>query len=96
MKRFSEVLNKKRGGVGSAVFNFKAALVGALLCFALGSYVANETNTRPERPVLRAISWAARWGLRAMVFMEPAPPELKHQTFIGADGYETVDHGRSL
>ena len=76
----------------------KVLTVTALLSFAFGSYVANETNTRAERPVLRVISWAARWGLRGLVFLEPAPPELdqKYQSHIGADGFETINHRHSL
>lgn len=77
---------------------YKVLAVVALLSFALGSYVANETNTRAERPVLRAISWAARWGLRGLVFLEPAPPELetKYQTHVGSDGYQTISHGQTF
>lgn len=76
----------------------KVLTVTALLSFAAGSYVANETNTTAERPLLRAISWAARWGLRGLVFLEPAPPELdqKYQSHIGADGFETINHRQSL
>jgi len=76
----------------------KVLTVTALLSFAFGSYVANETGTRAERPMLRAISWAARWGLRGLVFLEPAPPELeqKYQSHIGADGFETINHRQSL
>ena len=76
----------------------KVLTMTALLSFAFGSYVANETNTRPERPLLRAISWAARWGLRGLVFLEPAPPELdqKYQSHMGADGFETINHRQSL
>ena len=73
------------------------AVIG-LLAFALGSLVANETGTRAERPFLRFLSSAARWGLRAMVFLEPAPPELEptYQTCIGADGFHQINHQRSL
>lgn len=76
----------------------KVLTVTALLSFAFGSYVAHETNSAPERPLLRAISWAARWGLRGLVFLEPAPPELdqKYQSHIGADGFETINHRQSL
>jgi len=72
--------------------------VVALLAFALGSLVANETGTRAERPFLRFLSTAARWGLRAMVFLEPSPPEIEpqYQTCVGQDGYEMLDHSRSL
>lgn len=72
--------------------------VVALLAFALGSLVANETGTRSERPFLRFLSTAARWGLRGLVFLEPAPPELdqKYQSHIGADGFETINHSQSL
>ena len=56
---------------------YKVLVVVSLLAFALGSYVANETGRRSERPLLRWISTAAKWGLRAMVFLEPAPPELE-------------------
>jgi hypothetical protein len=77
---------------------FKLFGVVALLAFALGSLVANETGTRSERPFLRFLSTAARWGLRAMVFLEPAPPEIeqRYQTSVGTDGFEVVDHSRSL
>ena len=76
----------------------KTLTVTALLSFAAGSYVANETNARSERPLLRVISWAARWGLRGLVFLEPAPPELEqqYQNHIGADGFETINHRQSL
>lgn len=72
--------------------------VVALLAFALGSLVANETGTRSERPFLRFLSTAARWGLRGLVFLEPAPPEIeqRYQTSVGEDGFEVVDHFRSL
>jgi hypothetical protein len=73
------------------------AVIG-LLAFALGSLVANETGTRAERPFLRFFSTAARWGLRALVFLEPAPPEIeqRYQTSVGSDGFEVLDHSRSL
>ena len=76
---------------------YKVFAVVALLAFALGSYVANETGRRSERPLLRWISTAAKWGLRAMVFLEPPPPvEPQYQTRIGDDGYQVIDHSRSL
>ena len=76
---------------------YKVFVVVALLAFALGSYVANKTGRRSERPVLRWISNAARLGLRLMVFMDPPPPvEPQYQTRIGGDGYQTLDHQRSL
>jgi hypothetical protein len=76
---------------------YKVFLVVALLAFALGSYVANETGRRSERPMLRFISTAARWGLRALVFLDPPPPvEQQYQTCIGSDGYRQLDHQRSL
>jgi len=88
---------KKRGGVGFSVWSAKALIVLALLSFALGSYVANETGRRSERPVLRWISNAARLGLRLLVFMDPPPPvEPQYQTSIGDDGYRQLDHKRSL
>ena len=76
---------------------YKVFVVVALLAFALGSYVANETGRRSERPMLRWISTAARWGLRALVFLDPPPPvEQQYQTCIGSDGYRQLDHQRSL
>lgn len=88
---------KKRWGLGVSVWSIKAVIVLALLSFALGSYVANETGRRSERPVLRWISNAARLGLRLMVFMDPPPPvETQYQTCIGEDGYRQLDHKRSL
>ena len=76
---------------------YKVFIVVALLAFALGSYVANETGRRSERPVLRWISNAARLGLRLIVFMDPPPPvEPQYQTSIGDDGYRQLDHQRSL
>lgn len=76
---------------------YKVFIVVALLAFALGSYVANETGRRSERPVLRWISNAARLGLRMMVFMSPPPPvEPQYQSRLGDDGYQLLDHYRSL
>ena len=76
---------------------YKVFVVVALLAFALGSYVANETGRRSERPMLRWISTAARWGLRALVFLDPPPPvEQQYQTCIGSDGYRQLNHGQSL
>ena len=76
---------------------YKVFIVVALLAFALGSYVANETGRRSERPVLRWISNAARLGLRMLVFMDPPPPvEPQYQTCIGEDGYRQLNHGQSL
>ena len=76
---------------------YKVFVVVALLAFALGSYVANETGRRSDRPVLRWISNAARLGLRLLVFMDPPPPvEPQYQTSIGDDGYRQLDHQRSL
>ena len=76
---------------------YKVFIVVGLLAFALGSYVANETGRRSERPVLRWISHAARLGLRLLVFMDPPPPvEPQYQTSIGDDGYRQLDHQRSL
>jgi hypothetical protein len=33
-----------------------------------------------------------------MVFLEPAPPEIEpqYQTCVGQDGFEMLDHSRSL
>lgn len=75
---------------------YKVFVVVALLAFALGSYTANETGRRSERPMLRFISNAARLGLRLFVFMDPPPVEPSYQTRVGADGYQTLDHQRSL
>jgi len=76
---------------------YKVFIVVGLLAFALGSYVANETGRRSERPVLRWISNAARLGLRMLVFLDPPPPvETQYQTSIGDDGYRQLDHQRSL
>ena len=76
---------------------YKVFVVVALLAFALGSYVANETGRRSERPLLTWISRAARLGLRFLVFMDPPPPvEPQYQTRIGDDGYQVLDHSRSL
>ena len=76
---------------------YKVFVVVALLAFALGSYVANETGRRSERPVLRWISSAARLGLRLLVFMDPPPEvERQYQTLIGDDGYRQLNHGQSL
>lgn len=76
---------------------YKVMAVIALLAFALGSYVANETGRRSERPLLTWISRAARLGLRLLVFMDPPPPvEPQYQTRIGDDGYQVLDHARSL
>jgi len=76
---------------------YKVFVVVALLAFALGSYVANETGRRSERPVLRWISNAARLGLWLLVFMDPPQPvETQYQTCIGEDGYRQLNHGQSL
>lgn len=76
---------------------YKVMIVVSLLAFALGSYVANETRMRSERPVLTWIGRAARLGLRLMVFMSPPPPlEQTYQTQMGEDGFATLDHARSL
>lgn len=57
---------------------------------------------RPNRPVLRFLGKvaqvAARFGLGALVFLEPAPADadelqLVHAT-IGVDGYQTLDNSR--
>ncbi len=74
----------------------KVYIVIGLLAFALGSYVANNTWMRAERPFLRAIGTAAKLGLRLMVFMEPPPPELNYETRLGSDGYMELNHETSL
>lgn len=72
-------------------------LVIALLGFALGSYCTGSTLIKPERPVLRAISTAARLGLKLLVFMEPPPQEEPtYQHCVGDDGYDQISHARSL
>ncbi len=77
---------------------YKLFIVVALLAFALGSYVANETGRRSERPALRWLSNAARLGLRLLVFMDPPQPpaEQQYQMSVGDDGYRQLDHQRSL
>lgn len=75
----------------------KTIIVVALLAFALGSYCAGSSIIKPERPVLRAISTAARLGLKLLVFMEPPPPqEPTYEHRIGDDGFEVINHARSL
>ena len=83
--------NKKKGGVG--VWHLKIAIVVALLFFALGSYVANETWLRPERPMMRWISRAARLGLRLLIFADPPAEEARSYKRVDAD---SLDHHRSL
>ena len=91
-----EFKKNNRGGWGLPLLNAKGYIVAALLCFALGSYCANNTILKPERPLLRAISNAARIGLRLMVFMEPPPPENTYETKLGSDGYTELNHRAAL
>ena len=91
-----ETKKTNRRWLGLPLLNAKGYIVAALLCFALGSYCANGTLLKPERPILRAISNAARIGLRLMVFMEPPPPEDTYETKLGSDGYTELNHRGAL
>jgi len=75
----------------------KTLLIALLVAFALGSYCANSTFIKPERPMLRAISTAARLGLKLLVFMDPPPAveqSIQHQ--VGDDGFEVLNHAQAL
>lgn len=87
----------------------KKIIAGAVLLVALTWWLATDPHSpmkpeppKPDRPVLKflvkAVRVAARVGLAAMWFMEPAPQpqqsaandlKLDHQ---GADGYPTLRH----
>lgn len=56
----------------------------------------DDTPAPTDRPVLRAIARAARWGLWMLLAAEPAPAtrqpaHLAHSN-VGADGYQVLDH----
>lgn len=60
------------------------------------------TPPKPDRPVLRLVvkvaKVAARFGLGALMFFEPAPPDADEMQFahasIGADGHQLLDNAR--
>jgi hypothetical protein len=83
----------------------KKMVVAGVIALALTWWVATApesplrpTPTRPERPVLRFIakvaSVAARFGLTALLFAEPAPqdPDEVHlaHAVLGPDGHQQL------
>lgn len=72
--------------------NYKSLAIVLLLTFAIGSLAGGVR--RQDRPFLRAISSAAKIGLKLLVFMEPPPPPVNYERHTAADNY--IDHHRSL
>lgn len=89
--------------------NHKQLAVVALVLVAVTWWAATAPDSpirpeppRPERPVLRFLgrvaAVAAKLGLTAMVFMEPAPPDADEvqivSASVGPDGYQLLDNSR--
>lgn len=88
--------------------NQKKLAVASVIVVALTWWLATAPDsplrpvpTRPERPVLRFLakvaSVAARFGLTALLFAEPAPDadevQLAHAV-VGTDGHLVLSNGR--
>jgi hypothetical protein len=74
--------------------NRLAIVLALILAFALGGWIGDESRQQPDRPVLKFLAKAARWGLWLMVVGEPAPPqEPKYTRSLSPDH---IDHQRSL
>jgi hypothetical protein len=86
----------------------KKLAVAGVIAVALTWWLATAPDsplrpvpTRPERPVLRFLakvaSVAARFGLTALLFVEPAPDadevQLAHAV-VGTDGHLVLSNGR--
>lgn len=83
----------------------KKLAAGAVLLVGLTWWLATAPESpvrpkpqRPDRPVLRFLARvaavAAKWGLTALVFMEPAPPDadevqISHAA-LGLDGHQML------
>jgi hypothetical protein len=96
----------------------KKLAAGALILVAITWWCATSPESpvrpkpaRPERPVLKALAkvvgFAARFGLAAFMFMEPAPtpappetpdssqtPPAEDVKLAGADGYQLLRNDR--
>lgn len=84
----------------------KKIAAGAVILIAVTWWLATAPESpvrpKPERPVLKFLAKvakvAARWGLTALVFMEPSPPDvdetqIKHAA-AGEDGYAILRNER--
>lgn len=72
--------------------NKQTIVLAVILAFALGGWIGDEAKPKPDRPVLKFLAKAARWGLWLMVVGEPAP-EPPQYTKASPDN---IDHKRSL
>lgn len=73
--------------------NRQTIVLALILAFALGGWIGDEAKPKPDRPVLKFLSQAARWGLWLLVVGEPAP-EPQYSRAAPTDDH--IDHQRSL
>lgn len=69
------------------------AFAAVVLSFVLGGCIGDEFRQKPDRPVLRVLARAARWGLWIMVAGEAEPKAEPQYTRSSPD---RIDHARSL
>jgi len=74
--------------------NYKGLAIALLLAFSIGAIASGNAVKRSDRPFLRALSGAAKLGLKLLVFMEPPPPAVEYKRHELGENY--VDHHRSL
>jgi len=72
-----------------------AGVVGLALGWWAATSPSSPIKPKPERPVLKFLIRVAKFGLWAMMFVEPPPPE--SQQFVHArvdeDGNKVLHHG---
>jgi hypothetical protein len=75
--------------------NRQTIVLALIIAFALGGWSGDgvKPTPKPDRPVLKFISQAARWGLWLLVVGEPAP---EPQYTRAAPTDDHIDHQRSL
>lgn len=74
--------------------NRQTIVLALILAFALGGWIGDESRQKPDRPVLKFLAKAARWGLWLMVVAEKAPAsEPQYTRSLSPDH---IDHQRSL
>jgi len=76
-----------------------AVVVALVVGYWLASSPSSPVNVKPDRPVLRWISRAARTLLWVSLLAEkpPAEPQPDHQVravHVGDDGYPVIHNGR--
>jgi|DEB0MinimDraft_6_1074348.scaffolds.fasta_scaffold63714_3 hypothetical protein len=78
--------------------DYKVVVVACAITAGAVYYVsARQAEQENDRPVLRLLVRAAKLMLWAAMFAEQPPQEeTSIQQTVGADGYPTISHARSL